>query len=67
MAKADPKVSAACRLARRRTTLRMCHLLFDSWWKASARPSHNAGPAIQADIPNYTNTQPVIQISTVKM
>ena len=33
----------------------------------SAPPSPPTAPTIQADIPNYTNTQPTIQISQVKM
>ncbi len=44
----------------------MCHLLFDSVEEFSAAFAQH-GAAIQADIPNYTNAQPVIQISTVKM
>jgi uncharacterized protein (TIGR02118 family) len=46
--------------------LGMCHLLFDSVEDFGAAFGQH-GAAIQADIPNYTNTQPVIQISTVKM
>jgi uncharacterized protein (TIGR02118 family) len=46
--------------------LGMCHLLFDSVEDFGGAFGQHA-PAIQADIPNYTNTQPVIQISTVKM
>jgi uncharacterized protein (TIGR02118 family) len=46
--------------------LGMCHLLFDSVEDFGAAFAQH-GAAIQADIPNYTNTQPVIQISTVKM
>ena len=44
----------------------MCHLLFDSVEAFGAAFTQH-GAAIQADIPNYTNTQPVIQISAVKM
>ena len=44
----------------------MCHLYFDSVEDFSAGFSQH-GAEIQADIPNYTNTQPVIQISAVKM
>ena len=46
--------------------LGMCHLLFNSVEDFGAAFAQH-GPAIQADIPNYTNTQPVIQISAVKM
>ncbi len=46
--------------------LGMCHLLFDSVEDFSAGFAQH-GAAIQADIPNYTNTQPIIQISAVKM
>ena len=48
------------------TYLAMGHLLFDSvdaFFVAFA--AH--GESIIADIPNYTNTQPVIQVSQVKM
>jgi uncharacterized protein (TIGR02118 family) len=44
----------------------MCHLLFDSVEDFGAAFTQH-GAAIQADIPNYTNTQPIIQISSVKM
>ena len=46
--------------------LAMCHLYFDSVEEFGAGFAEH-GAAIQADIPNYTNTQPVIQISAVKM
>jgi uncharacterized protein (TIGR02118 family) len=46
--------------------LGMCHLLFDSVEDFGAAFTQH-GAAIQADIPNYTNTQPIIQISAVKM
>ena len=44
----------------------MGHLLFDSVedFQASFGPH---APAIVGDIPNYTNSQPTIQISEVKM
>jgi uncharacterized protein (TIGR02118 family) len=48
------------------TYLGMGHLLFDSVEDFGAAFAQH-GAAIQADIPNYTNTQPVIQISSVKM
>jgi uncharacterized protein (TIGR02118 family) len=43
-----------------------CHLFFDSVeaFQAAFGPHANT---ILADIPNYTNTQPTIQISEVKM
>jgi uncharacterized protein (TIGR02118 family) len=44
----------------------LCHLLFDSVDAfQSAFDTHS--PAILADIPNYTNTQPTLQISQVKL
>jgi uncharacterized protein (TIGR02118 family) len=44
----------------------LCHLLFDSVDAfQSAFDKHSA--AILADIPNYTNTQPTVQISQVKL
>jgi uncharacterized protein (TIGR02118 family) len=44
----------------------MCHLLFDSIAELqSALKTH--GPKLMADIPNYTNTRPTIQISEIKM
>jgi uncharacterized protein (TIGR02118 family) len=48
------------------TYLAMGHLLFDSVDAFQAAFSQH-GPAIVSDIPNYTNTQPTIQISQVKM
>jgi uncharacterized protein (TIGR02118 family) len=42
------------------------HLLFDSVEDFSAAFTTHA-ESIMADIPNYTNTQPVIQISLVKL
>ena len=46
--------------------LAMGHLLFDSVEAFGAEfTTHSA--SIMADIPNYTNTQPVIQISLVKL
>jgi uncharacterized protein (TIGR02118 family) len=43
-----------------------CHLFFDSVeaFQSAFAPHANG---ILADIPNYTNTQPTIQISEVKM
>jgi uncharacterized protein (TIGR02118 family) len=46
--------------------LAACHLLFDSVEDFSAAFNAHAG-AILADIPNYTNTQPTIQIGLVKL
>jgi uncharacterized protein (TIGR02118 family) len=48
------------------TYVAMGHLLFDS---VSALEEVLAahGPAIMADVPNYTNTQPVLQVSEVKL
>jgi len=43
-----------------------CDLLFDSVDEFGAAFTQH-GAAIQADIPNYTNTQPTIQISLVKL
>jgi uncharacterized protein (TIGR02118 family) len=48
------------------TCLAMGHLLFDSVDAFSAAFVVHA-ESIMADIPNYTNTQPVIQINQVKM
>ena len=46
--------------------LAMGHLMFDSMLDLqSALDVH--GPKLMADIPNYTNTRPTIQISEVKM
>jgi uncharacterized protein (TIGR02118 family) len=44
----------------------MGHLYFDSVAEFQASFGPHA-EAIMADIPNYTNVQPVIQISDVKM
>jgi len=46
--------------------LAMGHFVFESVeaFQASFGPHL---PAIQADVPNYTNTQPTIQISEVKL
>jgi len=46
--------------------LAICHLLFESVeaFQASFGPH---AQAILSDIPNFTNTQPTIQISEVKM
>jgi uncharacterized protein (TIGR02118 family) len=44
----------------------MCHLMFDS--VESFQQAFDAHAAeILADIPNYTNSQPVVQISEVKL
>lgn len=46
--------------------LAMGHLVFDSMVDLqSALDAH--GPKLMADIPNYTNVQPTIQISEIKM
>jgi uncharacterized protein (TIGR02118 family) len=42
------------------------HLLFDSLDAFQAAFAQHSG-AILADIPNYTNTQPTVQISQVKL
>jgi len=42
------------------------HLLFDSVVDLQAALDTH-GPALMADIPNYTNSQPAIQVSEVKM
>ena len=44
----------------------MGHLYFDSVDTFQAAFGPHA-PAILADIPNYTNTQPTVQVSEVKM
>lgn len=44
----------------------MGHLMFDSVEEYQASFGPHA-PAIVGDIPNYTNSQPTIQISEVKM
>src|SRR5580693_1749187 len=46
--------------------LAMGHLLFDSVEDLQAVLATH-GPALMADIPNYTNSQPAIQVSKVKM
>ena len=48
------------------TYLAMGHLLFDSV-EAFQGAFGQHGPALMRDIPNYTNTQPVIQVSEVKL
>jgi uncharacterized protein (TIGR02118 family) len=48
------------------TYIAMCHLLFDSVDTFQASFGAHA-PEIMADIPNYTNIQPIIQISEVKI
>ena len=47
------------------TYVAMAHLYFDSVDAFQKAFSPHAGP-IMADIPNYTNIQPVIQISELK-
>ena len=44
----------------------MCHLFFDSVGAFQAAFDQHS-PAILADIPNYTNAQPTVQISQVKL
>jgi uncharacterized protein (TIGR02118 family) len=44
----------------------MGHLYFDSVQAFEAALAQH-GEAIMADVPNYTNVQPIIQISDVKM
>lgn len=48
------------------TYLAMGHLLFDSV-EAFQQAFGAHAPAIVGDIPNYTNTQPTIQVSEVKL
>ena len=48
------------------TYLAMGHLLFDSV-EAFQQAFGPHAPAIVGDIPNYTNTQPTIQVSEVKL
>ena len=43
-----------------------CHMLFDSVAAFEAAFGPNAD-AILSDIPNYTNVQPTVQVSEVKM
>jgi uncharacterized protein (TIGR02118 family) len=48
------------------TYVAMCHLLFDS--VEAFQTSFGAhAPEIMGDIPNYTNIQPIVQISEVKI
>ena len=42
------------------------HLLFDSA-EAAQSAINTHGPKLMADVPNYTNTQPTIQVSQIKM
>lgn len=44
----------------------VAHLMFDSVDAFQAAFAQHGG-AIMADVPNYTNTQPAVQISQVKM
>ena len=44
----------------------VCHLLFDSV-NAFQTAFDQHSPAILADIPNYTNSQPTIQIGQVRL
>lgn len=44
----------------------VCHLTFDSVEAFQTSFGANA-PAIMGDIPNYTDIQPIVQISEVKM
>jgi uncharacterized protein (TIGR02118 family) len=44
----------------------ICHLTFDTVEAFQTAFGANA-PAIMGDIPNYTNIQPIVQISEVKM
>lgn len=46
--------------------LAMGHLLFDSL-EAFQKAFEAHAPTLMADVPNYTNTQPVIQISEIKL
>jgi uncharacterized protein (TIGR02118 family) len=46
--------------------LAMGHLLFDSLEAFQAALADH-GPTLMADIPNYTNAQPIIQVSEVKL
>jgi uncharacterized protein (TIGR02118 family) len=46
--------------------LAMAHLLFDSVEVFQALFAQH-GQAIMSDVPNYTNTQPMVQISQVKL
>lgn len=44
----------------------MCHLLFDSIeaFQTSFGPH---AQAIENDVPNYTNTEPIVQISEMRL
>lgn len=44
----------------------ICHLLFDSVESYQGAFGPHA-QAIVGDIPNYTNTQPIVQVSAVKL
>jgi uncharacterized protein (TIGR02118 family) len=44
----------------------MCHLSFDSI-EAFQESFGTHGEVIRADIPNYTNTRPTVQVSDVKL
>jgi uncharacterized protein (TIGR02118 family) len=44
----------------------MCHLMFESV-EAFESGFATHGPDILSDIPNYTNTQPTVQVSQVKV
>ncbi|EIT68261.1 MULTISPECIES: EthD family reductase [Hydrocarboniphaga] len=44
----------------------LCHLYFDSVESFQTHFGPHA-PEIMADIPNYTNVQPILQISEVKL
>lgn len=44
----------------------ICHLLFDSV-EAYQQAFEPHAQAIVGDIPNYTNTQPIVQVSAVKL
>jgi uncharacterized protein (TIGR02118 family) len=46
------------------TYVAMCHFLFDSAENFSAAFAPNAAQ-LQGDIPNYTNAEPVVQVSEV--
>ena len=48
------------------TYVAIAHLLFDSV-DAFQAAFGAQGPTIMADVPNYTNIQPIVQISEVKM
>jgi len=48
------------------TYVAICHLLFDSVEAFQSSFGAHA-PEIMGDIPNYTNIQPIVQISEVKI